>query len=255
MKDLTGLKFHHLTALAVDPVRNSSGKVRWVCQCDCGNQTVVVGQHLTNGNTKSCGCRRVEAAKKLGRLSTHGMTGSPEYKAWQSMKDRCYNEDCHNYHLYGGRGILVWADWLKSFEAFYNDLGPRPSNKHSLDRIDVNGHYRPDNCRWATAEEQSNNRRNTTKYTIDGVSKSAWQWAREYDIPVTTLVSRLIRDNLPIEEAVRKIPSKQVYTHGDVTKRLNEWAVELNVTYSKLYSLAVTKKIPFDQIINSFKGA
>lgn len=252
--DYVGKVFDSLTVVARHPERSSSNKVLWQCRCECGSETLVTTQALASGNTKSCGCRRKKTSVLNGQNNkTHGMTRTPEYKAWQSMKDRCYNEDCPNYPLYGGRGILVWADWIRSFERFYRDMGPRPSPKHSLDRIDVNGNYRPDNCRWATAKEQSNNKRNNHMFEYDGQRKTLTQWADLYGIPIPTLSSRLFRDQLSIEEALAKVTTKREYTHAGMTKRLNEWAKELGISYLKLYHRVVTNRQELSHVIQQLR--
>lgn len=251
--DLVGQRFNNLTVTGQHPLRTASKKVRWICLCDCGKETLAITQHLRNGNTKSCGCRRVEVTTQLGRITTHGMTKAVEYKAWQSMKDRCYNEDSANFPNYGGRGIMVWRDWMTSFARFFQDVGPRPSPRHSLDRIDNNGHYQPDNCRWATAEEQSNNKRTNVKYLVNGEEKSIAELAREYHIPPATLFCRLFRDNLSIEDALKKKASKRPLEYDGVTKRIHQWVDELGISYSKIYSHCVTKGLPLSQLVESVK--
>jgi hypothetical protein len=115
---------------------------------------------IRNGGTKSCGCLAREATAT--RSKTHGLSHGAEYQVWECMIRRCHNERTNGYdRYYGGRGIQVCKRWRNSFEAFYADMGPRPSPQHSVDRINNNGNYEPDNCRWATAAEQARNHRNT----------------------------------------------------------------------------------------------
>lgn len=248
--DLLGKTFHRLTVIKRHPLNTVGNNARWVCLCSCGKEVNVVGSNLVNENTKSCGCQRIDSSREngLGR-KTHGMTKSPEYKAWQSMKDRCYNAECENFKNYGARGILVWADWITSFKTFYKDLGPRPSPEHSLDRIDVNGHYEPKNCRWATREEQSNNKRLNRFYIVEGVKLTVPQISRRYGIPVATLSSRLDRDNLTIEEALDRQASRHFFTHNGKTQRLSEWAKELGMSYSTLYSRIYKHNWSFEDAI------
>ncbi len=136
-------------ARLVDPVK---------CQCVCGFIGAFVPYNLRKGASKSCGCRSRKVAGD--RMRTHGMTGTAEYRAWKAMRARCANPNEQYFYLYGGRGITVCERW-NEFSNFWEDMGPRPSPRHSVDRIDVNGTYEPGNCRWATAQEQRLNQRRT----------------------------------------------------------------------------------------------
>jgi hypothetical protein len=156
--DRTGQVFTRLTVIEKAGY-SPHDKVMWRCLCECGNEVIVVGESLHCGLTKSCGCLRADRARER---ATHGMTNSPEYRSWAAMKTRCLNPNGHAFNYYGGRGIAVCDRWRDSFEAFYADMGPRPTGR-SLDRIDNDRGYEPDNCRWATATEQNNNRRNVKK--------------------------------------------------------------------------------------------
>jgi len=139
------------------------GSVKWKCLCACGSETIVRGTNLYNGTTKSCGCLRRKLSSQ--KFKTHGLNGSPTWNTWSSMKTRCTNPKATNYGLYGGRGIKVCDRWQK-FELFLHDMGERPIGK-TLDRIDVNGDYEPSNCRWASKEEQAQNRRQTKMVNKD----------------------------------------------------------------------------------------
>lgn len=154
--DLAGRRFGRLRVIEIDHI-NQHQQAMWRCRCDCGKEIVTVGSTLKDGRSKSCGCWKADVARK--QETTHGLSRSSEYRIYAYMKQRCYNPKHHKFFLYGGRGIKICKRWLNSFEAFYADMGPRPSSKHSIDRINGDGDYRPSNCRWATASEQNSNRR------------------------------------------------------------------------------------------------
>lgn len=172
----------------------------WNCVCECGSTAVITASNLRGGKSKSCGCYKSEAISEA--RTTHGQSKSPIYIVWMNMKARCCNPNHEKYPDYGGRGITVCTRWLDSFEDFSSDMGEMPSPKHSIDRIDVNGHYEPGNCRWATGFEQAHNRRDNRMYTYNGETKTMTEWAREYGLNPGTLSHRLLKLNLPIEKAL-----------------------------------------------------
>lgn len=165
--DLTGQRFGRWTVVSQADSKN--GDTVWNCVCECDKKKVVVGYTLTKGKSLSCGCLRKELASD--RVSIHGYCGTPEYVVWLHIIARCENENSKDFHNYGGRGIKMCEEWRSSFETFLADMGERPSPEHSIDRIDVNGNYEPLNCRWATQEVQSRNKRvyKTNKTGVCGV--------------------------------------------------------------------------------------
>jgi hypothetical protein len=138
--------------------------VKWRCKCECGGETITLGRSLREGHTRSCGCLIGETAKKT--MTTHGQSRTALYATWTGMILRCSNPNFKQWDDYGGRGIKVCDRWRHSFENFLADLGERPSPKHTLDRMDVDGNYEPGNCRWATRAEQVENKRKVARIEL-----------------------------------------------------------------------------------------
>ena len=204
LTDLTARRFGRLTAISRSC--NINGRVAWLCRCDCGVETTVIGNKLQQGRTVSCGCRRRDILNNMSNVgksnATHKGTGTPEFRTWTGMKTRCFNVRSQDYEQYGGRGITVCDRWL-SFETFLADLGPRPTPQHSIDRINNDGNYEPGNCRWATKKEQSRNQSTSRILSLNGRSQSVAAWAEEVGMKADTLRHRLDRGQT-LTEALSK---------------------------------------------------
>jgi len=175
---LIGNKFNRL--FVNERVQNNKhGKAMFRCTCECGNIVDVESSRVKNGHTKSCGCLQKERARYavMAHSTTHGMSGTPTFTSWTSMRNRCYRVKDKEYANYGGRGIVVCDEWRNSFQKFYEDLGERPEGS-SLDRIDTDGGYTPQNCKWSTPKEQAQNRRGTQFISFNGMTKCVAEWER-----------------------------------------------------------------------------
>lgn len=187
--DRTGLRYDKLVAIMVNPT-SKPGAIRWICLCDCGNYTDVSSSSLGRGDSGSCGCGNSCFRPRPGR-DVHGMTRTPEHKAWLAMKYRCSNPNADEWDNYGGRGIVVCERWKNSFLAFYEDMGPRPSPKHSIDRKNNNLGYNPENCIWATDREQTRNKRTNNNHTYNDKTQCLTDWAAELGVPLGRLRGRI----------------------------------------------------------------
>lgn len=199
-KDIIGKKFGRLTVIKFSHIDKNKKHRYFICKCNCGNTKTICSYRLKYGYTKSCGCLRKELGKNM--LTTHGMSKIKEYQTWVGIKARCINKKEPAYMNYGGRGIKICDRWKNSFENFYEDMGERPKRK-SLDRIDNNGNYCKENCRWATRKEQQRNTRTNIMITYKGKTFCAKEWAEKLNIKYPTLYYR-IKSGWNIERAFTK---------------------------------------------------
>ncbi len=197
--DLSGKKMGLLTVLGRGKL-GKAGQPYWKCVCECGRVTEVRGDSLRSGHTVSCGCMLSAAHVTHGHAARRDGKPSREYLMWRSMLSRCTCKSSRIYHRYGGRGITVCDRWLK-FENFIADIGVRPSDSHSLDRIDNNGPYSPENCRWATRREQALNTRRNVVLTVGGVSKPVSEWGEIMGLGRGVIAGR-IKMGWPADKAV-----------------------------------------------------
>lgn len=221
--DLADQTFDRLTVIQEAGV-DTRGEKLWMCKCDCGNIVNVLSSNLRTGHTKSCGCRRSD--KGVGNYK-HGMFGTPLYEVWRNMIQRCNNPNSTVYDRYGARGISVTPRWLK-FENFYKDMGDCPEG-FTLERINNNGNYCPENCKWVSRKEQARNRETSVDITYDGRTQCVSAWEEELGFKHGTLWMRLYKYNWPVDKAMTE-PIKDVkrapVTAFGKTQSLRKHAIE-----------------------------
>lgn len=202
--DLIGRRFGRLIVVERLPnkVKGKSAWSMWRCKCDCGNHTDVLGTSLKNQKTRSCGCLHNESCSANGKKNrTHGLKSTRLYGIWHGMRLRCYTTTNKDYERYGGRGIKVCDEW-QSFEPFYQwAMANGYQDALTLDRIDNDGDYCPENCRWATQKEQQNNRRSNRLITHNGETHTIAEWNRIKGFGKWVIGNRL-RDGWDIGSAV-----------------------------------------------------
>lgn len=195
-------KFGDLTVIGYDPSVIKRNRSTWLCECSCGNKTNKLTSELVSGFAKSCGCHI-----KLKLLGSHEKIGNEwrdtkELRAWYGMKARCYNKNTIGYEHYGNRGISVCPEWLNSFFTFLKDMGKAPTEKHSIDRIDVNGNYSRENCRWADNKQQQNNKTDNLKVYFDGKTYSGSMFCETFKVSLDFFRRRFEKGDSP--EAILK---------------------------------------------------
>jgi hypothetical protein len=265
--DLTGHRYGRLLVESEshsDPVARS---MFWNCLCDCGSRKKISGSGLRRGTAKSCGCLSIEMTRKrnASRLyeSSHGDTKngrrSTEYVTWLSMRQRCSDPKHVGYARYGARGIKVCYRWANSFENFLSDMGRKPSKSHSLDRINFDGDYTPENCRWATWDQQQNNKSTNVLLTVRGETKTYTQWA---DVIGTSLnlvryrAKKLLDGSMTEDQFLSpawSIAAKNFVELDGKKMTIQAAADELGITYQGMRSRIINFRlgnITFDQAVS-----
>ena len=202
MVDLTGEHIGRLTVVSLSG-RAGNGAKLWKCICDCGKEHFATTGNLLSGSTKSCGCYRKEIVSE--KNYKHGLSKNRLHGIWRGMKQRCCNPRSKDFEHYGGRGITICRKWMCNFENFYNwAIANGYDESKSIDRIDVNGNYEPDNCRWADYEIQANNRSNNNKITFRGEIHTIAEWSSILHIDRKTISDRIHKLGWSPEKALEK---------------------------------------------------
>jgi len=243
--DLTGQKFGKLTINSI--YYSTKHGIQWLCQCECGKNTIVQSTRLRNGQTKSCGCYQRECVIKMN--FTHGLSRDNFYKIWNSIKGRCLNKKDKGYKNYGKRKILICDRWLK-FENFRDDMY-KSYKEHikkfgekntSIDRNNNNGNYCPENCSWKNYEEQGNNKRNNHFLTFNGQTMTISRWAKKLNLNPALIYHRINTYKWSDKRALSQPTSNNIrkntilITHNNITLTLKQWCNKLNLPYKTIYS-------------------
>lgn len=198
--DLTGMKFGRLTV--IERAENRKSRTFWLCKCDCGSLKPVNSIDMMGGRIISCGCIRNENIIKFN--TTHGLAHTRLNSIWKSMRKRCLNPNSSSYESYGGRGITICEEWKNDCRCFYDwAIANGYADNLTIDRIDNNKGYSPENCRFATMREQANNTRHNVFLEFEGNKMTIAQWAREINVNISTVWARIKR-GCPIEAILSK---------------------------------------------------
>jgi len=208
--DLTGQRFGKLVAISIERKSSSSTRIYWNCVCDCGGKRVVSNDHLRNGDVTDCGCTR----KHVAHWNKHGMYNSRLYRIWSLMKERCCNPNRKEYPNYGGRGICICEEWTEAKNFIKWSLNNGYSDELTIDRIDNDGNYCPENCRWVSRKEQMQNRRNNHYISFNGKTLTLTQLAKENGLTYSQLYKRL-KLGWTLEKAISEPVNYQYSNKGE----------------------------------------
>lgn len=238
IEEFIGTRWGNFKVLGIDEsyISKTYNSNHWLFECDCGNVISEIPSRVLSGHKKSCGCRKDKQKTK------HGLYADPFYHSWWSMMQRCNNPKHHNYHRYGGRGINVCDEWkdLATFVAWAHATYPDSGEKFTVDRIDNDKGYSPNNCRWATSKVQANNRKKTAQATINGETRSISEWCEIYHMPHQVVLSRI---RCMKWEALKALstPVKRFNERGalveieGVKKTIKDWCKEYGIQRSTVY--------------------
>ena len=201
--DIKGKKYNRWTVLSLDRIENK--RAYWLCECECGTQRVISSSSLRCGNSKSCGCLHKENVKR----TINGLSKTKLYRNYSNIKQRCYNPKFSLYKNYGGRGIVMCDEWLNNFMSFYNwAINNGYKDNLTIDRIDVNGNYEPNNCRWILMDNQYYNRTDNVYYVVNNNKKCLAELCKEYNMPYQTVRKRLERGENILNALTKPISKK-----------------------------------------------
>ena len=258
IKNIVGQKFGRLTVIKY--LYSKKHKPYWLCQCDCGNEYVACSGALRDGNTRSCGCLAKESFREMIKNNIkHGMSESKIYYIYKGMKQRCYNPTGTNYKNYGGRGIKVCDEWLgeHGFENFYkwaidNGYKDLPHKQCTIDRIDVNGNYEPNNCKWSNAVEQANNTRRNVNINFNGKTQTLTRWCRELDLSIGMVLSRIHRGvKIEIALTTPKTDRHKYYEYNGEKYTIQQLSKMFNIPEMTLYSRLNAGKLYKDNVFTA----
>ena len=195
---MVGARYKNCSVISSSDIRDAQGFKQWTCKCDCG-ATFVRRASILSG-ISHCGC--MSYVNRSVSHKKHGLTKTAEFKSWDGAIQRCTNDRCKDFPNYGGRGISVCDRWIKSFDNFLSDMGKKPSASYSLDRIDVNGDYSPENCRWASSRQQASNRRNNVFVDVGGSKITLFEFCGYKTSPMYQRISYRLRHGWCLSDAI-----------------------------------------------------